>query len=79
MRAGRVYMHPNCQDVCMQIVKADDTQIGLLMVEVLWLNLGYTGKPWIVDSGEYYLSNANEWRDITSLMFNPRTQPGLPV
>lgn len=80
MRARRIYMHENAMDVCIMVHKAFLVSgQSRFKVRVEWYNLGYAGAPWQVGVVETVdIKNPNEWRDITSLIFNVRTEPGLP-
>lgn len=82
MRKNRFYMHEKAMDVCVKVVSAIKVSPvrNDFSVIVDWYNLGYEGKPWLVPADRQSITvSGNEWRDITSLMFNPRKQSGLPT
>lgn len=80
MRPNRVYMHEDCLDVCISVHKSFYVKYHkAYSINATWINLGYTGSPWIIDGPRRFeITAPNKWRDITSLIHNPRTKPGLP-
>lgn len=72
---GQTIMHHNCKDVAFWVSNVSDrTVIGY------WLNLGYDGKPWILDEmkDSFYVSNEDAWFVITSGVERRRREDGLP-
>lgn len=74
-----VMMHKNGLDCALDIRQLRKNKDGIVTAYCHWINLGYTGNPWIVD-GKYhlYVLELNDWVDITSKVNNKRTSPGLP-
>lgn len=80
MRPGLFYMHENGLDACILVKKAFQVPgQRRLKVRAEWYNLGYCGVPRLLNTiSSLDIKNPEEWRNITSLVFNPRTEPGLP-
>lgn len=76
MRLNRYYMHENCLDICVYVIRFKDNN-----PIVLWINLGYVGKPFMTSNMETELTinDINKWHDITEKINVPRTASGLPA
>lgn len=74
MRAYDYYMHENCMDVCLQIIKVPYRDDKRVKVKAVWVNLGYTGNPYTI-----LKEDLKHWKNITSKIHDKRTKPGLPV
>lgn len=74
-KPGRVYMHRKAMDVALLVDEVTGDEIN-----GRWMNLGYTGNPWIIERarGLKSLEPAN-WADITIVYKHKRSRPGLPL
>lgn len=83
MRAYDYYMHENCMDVCLQIIKVPYRDDKRVKVKAVWVNLGYTGNPYVIhpqpSSYTILKEDLKHWKNITSKIHDKRTKPGLPV
>ena len=82
MTKGRFYMHKNGMDVCLHVLSRVYTGTTKLKFKARWVNLGYTGSPWTVWPAcriEIQKRAVNDWKDVTSKISIPRSQPGVPV
>ncbi len=80
MIGGRIYMHKNHLDVCFKVLKRFQVTSIRSKVKGEWYNLGYTGQPWkLSHSVTIDIKDIRNWQDITDLINNIRTRPGLPV
>ncbi len=79
MRPGRFYMHEQGMDVAIEVLKSYRISANRYSLRVKWVNLGYTGTPWLVFGPERIeVTNPLSWRDVTSLIGNVRTESGVP-
>lgn len=46
---GKFYMHRRMKDVCIEVAKFKDQTVRHVMLQVRYWNLGYTGRPWLID------------------------------
>ena len=88
MYRRRFWMHENCLDVCIEVLKNWRFKPGVLTLKVRWWNLGYSGNPFMIpnESGmplvetiEIKVEDWKKWKCIDDIMHNPRKAPGLPV
>lgn len=75
---GNFMMHKNAMDVCLEV----SFKNGHLTYVKYW-NLGYSGKPWLLDSNEYIIHtevlNSDDWNILTpEQLTTPRANSGLP-
>lgn len=71
-------MHKNAMDVCIEV-----TFKNAHRTYIRYWNLGYTGKPWLVDGEEYVIPtdelNTDNWNLITpEQLTTARVNAGLP-
>jgi len=68
-------MHKNGMDCCIHVLAQYPS--GNLFVN--WVNLGYVGKPYIVEYGSVLsLQKWYDWVDVTEKINSKRVKPGLP-
>lgn len=80
MTRGRFYMHKNCLDAYLEVIKSFRINSHRYDLKVAWHNLGYTGQPWSLGvTHRMKISNASEWVDVTHKLNQVRTQSGVPV
>lgn len=80
MRTG-FWMHENCKDVCIELLKFWQFKAGFYTLKVRWWVLGYTGNPYYSDVQETIEIKKEDWKkwhDITNRMQVKRSKPGLP-
>lgn len=77
----KIIMHENSMDVAVAIEEELQTPTHW-HVFGFWVNLGCTGKAWLIDNEPVNLSITRDavakWHDITDRVNLPRTKPGLP-
>jgi hypothetical protein len=82
------YMHKDCADVFIQVVKMAYRGPRYSKIKVIWWNLGYTGNPWMVPSRamsgietiKINNDKLKDWVQLTCEQFvTPRLKPGLPA
>ncbi len=79
MKRGRYYMHENAMDACIHIIHSYPITHTRFSLKVEWVNLGYAGQPWLMYGPERLeIKDSGHWRDVTSLIYNPRSESGLP-
>lgn len=87
MIVNRFYMHKNCLDVCFAVVRMFPDQphpnkpIRAYLVEGMWYNLGYSGRPWpCSDMEQIFIEQGRlgEWTDVTPNLHLVRSMPGVP-
>lgn len=71
-------MHRQAMDVCIEIVMKSAERTW-----VRYWNLGYSGKPWLIDGEQYLLPteilNSDDWSILTpEQMTTPRVHAGNP-
>lgn len=84
---SKVLMHKESMDIAFKIItsieigeRGDGRHRTVLIGD--WLNLGYTGNPWIIKHSariEIPQDQMCEWVDITDKYKKKRTSPGLPI
>jgi hypothetical protein len=82
MNKTKVLMHKNSMDVAIMVISSQNMEENV-NIDGYWINLGYTGNPWVLD-GNVKLTIpqdkfSSEWVDISDKYLNPRTKPGIPV
>ena len=61
-------MHDNAMDVCCYVVSVNNDGSS----NVLWYNLGYTGRPWLINGEVQTIWINGLWRDISAMIHRPR-------
>lgn len=84
MSPGRFYMHKNSMDIAVKVYDIRTSQEpGLVYALCEWWNLGYSGKPWVIEPIPSWLplrkDYLSEWHDITDKLYNKRVESGLPA
>lgn len=77
------FMHNNCLDVAIHVLKVQFEQPGkYVKMKIDYYNLGYDGKPWIIERNNNFVVNVDQyhnWVKLTPEQWNkPRTKSGLP-
>ena len=81
-KARHYYMHNKAKDVCIQVQKV--RYIGHKSVTLLvhFVNLGYTGKPWIMLTSKSYTISQDQYSNYIEIPESslevPRTEEGIP-
>jgi hypothetical protein len=75
---NRIYMHEKSLDVCFFVYEVRSVIDGKQELLVDWINLGYTGNPWVFETGLKILAKTDGFVDITLTYKNKRITPGLP-
>lgn len=76
----KVIMHKNAMDVAFDVYKVRRYKPGYVDLKGRWLNLGYVGKPWVLDHAKLRLTEKQykDWADITSWYDIKRHMSGRP-
>jgi len=78
----KVYMHQNASDVAFMVLEVLEVGDILTTYSGHWINLGYTGSPWIVLPVPQVVAIQNNhvdrWVELGDRMFTKRTDSGLP-
>ncbi len=74
MRPG-FYMHRNAMDCFIEITRIQYQDLERLKARVRWLNLGYTGNPWVIRSNDAIEIKVNDLKNWISI--NPLTHRKL--
>jgi len=78
----KTIMHKNCMDVAFEVHEISKQKPGYYHIKGYWINLGYTGNPWVISNKETIVVSeddfASNWVDIENKLYLPRTKPGLP-
>lgn len=79
MRPYRYYMHETAMDVCLFIDKVYRVSQSKYSVRASTLNLGYSGRPFLIAlPRRYTITNAEQWVDVTDKINVKRVKSGLP-
>lgn len=80
MKPNRFYMHIDCMDVCIRIIKSYQISANRFKVKAEWINLGYVGQPYALNEIQNIdIKDSRLWKDINGSIFRPRTQSGPPL
>lgn len=68
-------MHRNAMDCFIEITRIQYQDLERLKARVRWLNLGYTGNPWVIRSNDAIEIKVNDLKNWISI--NPLTHRKL--
>jgi len=75
-------MHKNCRDTAILIDKIPFIGHDYVKIKVTHVNLGYSGKPWVMNGPKYYKIYTNEYANYIELsykqLYTLRTIDGIP-
>lgn len=75
MKPYSFYMHENCLDVCIEVLKIQYKDSKRVKLKVNWVNLGYVGKPFILQFNrniEIKREDLVKWKNIDDILYVPR-------
>lgn len=77
-------MHKNSMDVFFTVDRIQYSDAKRTKYRGRWQNLGYTGKPWDLESHQVtltiYTHQAKDWIMLSNeQIYTPRTAPGVPA
>lgn len=79
----RFYMHKNALDVLIYVIKVSYIRPNYVKMKVDYVNLGYVGKPYIMNHQNNFIINSNQyanWIHIKEDHLNIlRTKSGNPL
>jgi hypothetical protein len=80
-RKGEYFMHKNALDVCLLINNVVAIGHDSVTLNVVMINLGYTGCPWVIEMSDKYTIAQKEYDNYVRLpqdiLYKPRTKPGI--
>jgi hypothetical protein len=78
----KYYMHKNAMDTAIQIRKIQYLGPEYIRMKTYYINLGYTGKPWVLREMNNFVVEDKEYANWIRLpfekVFTARTKSGLP-
>ena len=82
-RDQHYYMHSNALDTAIQVIKVQFIAEEYVKMKADYINLGYTGKPWIMRRMNHFIVKKEQYDSWISLrepdLYVVRTKPGLPT
>lgn len=78
---NKVIMHKDCMDVAFEVYRTREYKPGEVNVKGRWINLGYTGHPWMLGlttTIRIPKDKWDNWVDITDSYDKVRERSGLP-
>lgn len=83
MKPGKFYMHNRAMDIYIQVLGVNFDTTDFLSLDVFIWNLGYSGKPYIIEQDQHYTIKPSEVPNYIEITMDqikiPRTKSGLPV